>query len=1452
MLSWAAVNNMAYQGWGGSAPDDNTDDKVDASGGGYQGWGMASKPMQPQPQQPQQASTPLPQPPSADDSGGGYLGNLWGFVKSMGTGLVQAGGKLALGVGQLGADAPSLFSNPLTYKEPIPADIKLNIFGKDITSPQRAAYERDQALKSGTMTKEQSLGGAAQDVLDLSQFMPGVGAVSKGAEVLDAAGSTALKTALKEGAITGTKYGAGYGAAGAMQDNQSALDVLKSSAVGAGEGAAGGAAVGGVIHGVGRLLPGAKAPEGEVAPAESTPVAKNEPTIPATTMADIRTKQNPLVALKQAEINPEAKVMQDIKPPESAPTAGATGQMSPKPADIIATLREENRAGNPTAVATKPLSNIDDIIKNSNFVDVNQTGKNTIAMAGGGSANAKARWNFDTGKGEIVLAKGASDTTKAHEFAHPLNYKLGQAEGDKFTTGLDKYMSGQSDKAPASLEKYVRDQIGKGTPEPQVQKAIYDTAGKMQAEIKHLAGDAQKNSSEEFAVATSKVLTNEGAHEPAPILNDFLKNSIDGFKATPAEVEAKAVPAVTPKLSTGEQPIQPTGENGTKIPVKQESAPNTYYHVTTPENAASIKENGFSGDKTYVFNDKRTAEMYAASARAGKGGEATIVPVKSDVPMTPRSEGDSGGTIPSKNAQIAPEDVIKETKKTIQVKTPSAITEGGKTPRGGAEIKSASINLDKLNTSDDVKTMIDNLSKSDKDVINEQRRGTINNKQLEELSSMTGIKTKDILNAKPGSVLNAENALAARKLMLNAAQDIHEHTAKMGVNPSAEEMSTFKGLVDRYRGIQQSLAGFRSEAGRLLQQFNIKASPEEYEMLNAVAKTIGDDPTAKGVAKALAPENIWTQGIKAGVDLRTVMMFTSPGTLEVKALGDFQSSLWALADKAGAETIRTVLPEKISKFLGFEGVAKGETAAHIQGLKAAFSISNQDFVKDMKDIFMGKTLEETEFSHGTFANPLRDTLNKLGLSSEVATKTDNYLKYPYQTFSAITNYFSKINFGAELYSQALRQAQVGEKLTGTALQDRVAELIKNPESSPQMYKNIMEKVQRATLLEKNKLAEGMKTLRDSLPFGTGKIFAPAVKIAANTESGMLRLSPLGALSPVLSDLKGVPMSEANRSFAYTRALYGTGISLGITGLVVNGKITGSQPPQGVPANSVQIGSKWYNYMKLGPLGELISNTANIVHDYGQAKSTPEFLGDIMLHGIKSFTDQPMISELSDFVNAVGNASSISSQGLGYYSNKIISSLVTGSVPNIVRTIAKAGDKSVRDTTSITNAFKNSIPGLRETLPEKIGTNGQPIPQEGSSLEKFFSPFPSQSVDNSKLESELQTSNFKLSNTGLTTVAGVKLDQASRSVWQKAVGGARNKVLTAIVNSDGFDNLPQFAKDDVLSKASSQVKALFDKAITEKMQGDLAQRKVMTKPEQKAFNQQLQGNLASIISDMGLK
>jgi len=1223
----------------------------------------------------------------------------------------------------------------------------------------------------------------------------------KGAEVLADKGVNKIVKFLgnkytEAGAVGGT-----YAVAGKMQEggNATAGDYVKTAATGVGLGVGlglAGSLAGRIFRGKGEQI-AEKTSERALQDEAGAVVAKTEQ--PRTTMADIRTNQDAIVPLKPAEINPAGRMMEDIRAREQKATGSTTGQMSPKPEDILATFREEGRAGKvATENVAKTEPDIDKIIKDSGFVDYKVSDKSKIPALEGKSAQGKARYNFETQRGEIVVAKNASAETKAHEFAHPVNYQLGGGK-EKFTTQLDKFVSGQSEVAPKAIEDYARKTLGKGTTDMEVKSSAKQLATEMHAEIKTASRIDPKvefrlnNTSEEFATAVSNILTKkEGAVETAPRLSQFIQS----------ELEARANPI---KNAAKKEAQQVAVKVEKKVPVQ----------VIPQEQIAK------TADKT---------TLGTAMAKTEK------IDTKQPVSIQVAQDANK------------PE-IIAETKKTVRVKAPSSITEGGLVKKDIKPIKSDSINLEKLNTSDDVKNAIEKIAAADKGAIDTQRRGTINKEELEQLSELTGIKTKDILNAKPGAIVNAENALATRKIMLNAAQDLTDFTATLGPKATKDEMMIFKQKLDKFRGLQKSLAGFRSEAGRLLQQFSVQVAPNEYEMMDDLIKRVAEISQSDAsdiqkmvkIGKELKPDNLFQLAVKSGIDVRTAFMLYSPTTQVANIVGNTWQSLSA--------PLKKWIGEKISTGAKYEkGIVKGEASAHVQGLKDALPEAWGILRGDLNEIFHGKepNIGLEKMSEVTHQRSVKEFLQRIGVGEGKSDKIDTILKSSFHMLSAADKFFRTINFAGELYSQALRKA-TQEGLSGKELEKRISGLLENPSGDEEFFKAINKQVDISLFQEKTAVSKSINKLREEAP--VTKLIVPFVQTPLNVAIETVRTSPLGFLRPAMAKARGKEFSEAEKAMAYAQATVGTALSAVALGFVASEKITGAPPTSaaerdefyasGKQPYAIKVGDQWVSYRRIEPLASVLANTVNAYKTIKTEKDWSSAIGKSVAGYSSNFLDQTFLQGVSDMYNAISDPDR--------YGGNFIQQFATSFVPSIFRSTAAAGDRNLRDVKGMGDAFKNITPGMKGDLPSKVDIFGREVKREGGFVEGILSPFYRSTDASDPTVKALEDSSYNLTTAGLDKMGGVKLDGKAKEEWLKMVGVETKKELDKLTATARFQNMQQSDKDKALENA---VRDTRDRMRSKIMVGQLntvfQNRKKIEKDKLETYDDQFRGKLSDKI------
>lgn len=231
---------------------------------------------------------------------------------------------------------------------------------------------------------------------------------------------------------------------------------------------------------------------------------------------------------------------------------------------------------------------------------------------------------------------------------------------------------------------------------------------------------------------------------------------------------------------------------------------------------------------------------------------------------------------------------------------------------------------------------------------------------------------------------------------------------------------------------------------------------------------------------------------------------------------------------------------------------------------------------------------------------------------------------------------------------------------------------------------------------------------------TAKLSFPFVRIAVNLFKQGIEYSPSG-VSTIPGAKEKLPQ--------FTKAFMGAMVGVGATMLATSNRITWAKPSSqkqrelwdqgGMQEYSVKVGDKWVSYSKLHPL--LAFNLATVagVKQALEKQSIDDNTGETILTSLgnimRFYADQSYVKNIGDFIQAAeGGVSSFP---------KIASNYAQQFVPYraFMGWLARTLDPLQRTTTQDAGAIQKQmeyffmqIPGLRQSLPAKTGTTGEPI------------------------------------------------------------------------------------------------------------------------------------------------
>lgn len=264
--------------------------------------------------------------------------------------------------------------------------------------------------------------------------------------------------------------------------------------------------------------------------------------------------------------------------------------------------------------------------------------------------------------------------------------------------------------------------------------------------------------------------------------------------------------------------------------------------------------------------------------------------------------------------------------------------------------KAGNIRIENLTTNEDVAQAIRDSAAENNNFIGD-RRGVITDGQVLDLADALGMDAAQLDQRKIGAAFNAEQIMAARKLLVESATDLSAIMKRAATSGSDADVMLYAQAKDRHNMIQAQVSGITAEAGRALRAFRSIAGQEtalgvDQFLRTATGKTLFqlkeeiklgaliDTPAkvskfARDAQKrdfASMAVEYWINGLVSG-----------PKTQVTNVVGNTIMGLQVM----GPETAAAAAIGAMRKALGREGstVKLGEVAAHMRAAAKALPSS---------------------------------------------------------------------------------------------------------------------------------------------------------------------------------------------------------------------------------------------------------------------------------------------------------------------------------------------------------------------------------------------------------------------------------------------------------------------------------------------------------------------------------
>lgn len=767
--------------------------------------------------------------------------------------------------------------------------------------------------------------------------------------------------------------------------------------------------------------------------------------------------------------------------------------------------------------------------------------------------------------------------------------------------------------------------------------------------------------------------------------------------------------------------------------------------------------------------------------------------------------------------------------------------------------KAGNIRLDNLNTPEDISAVLRQTSDENAEFW-DQRRGVLSDAEVLDLSEALGMSPSSLDRRKIGEAFNAEQIVAARKLLIQSATAVRD-AMTLAANGTDAEVMAYASAKARHQMIQAQVAGITAEAGRALRAFRSLEGMKEAEALgDFLAEATGqtlyqlrseairgatlDTPlkVSKFIQDATKPGfgemvlEYWINGLISG-----------PATHTTYMVGNALLSMW----KMGAETPAAATIGAIRQAFGGDAarVRFGEVPAQAYGLMRGL---RQGIVAGWESAKSGLTTalpeeavdvmtptQRARYDAARTGGKTHDQaiLDVLGLKGDVPTQyafgkkeaipdfhigsipipLGTAIRLPGRGVAMIHSFFRAVNYEREMAALAYRTA-ASEGLDGEAMAARIADVTANP--STEMMQDARRSATDLTLMGKGgELTQALSRLTNAkfLGFRWLKFIDPFVHIGSNViEQAILQRTPAGWLDPkIRADLMGVNGTIA-RDVAAARMIAGSTLAVAAGSLAAEGLLTGSEPEDpkeaaakrltGWQAHSIRVGEMYYDVHRLGPLGMLLGVSADL-YEVGHAagKEDTTKVAHMLSHAFsQNILDESFMRGPAELIRAIEEPDR--------YGQRYVQQLMASFIPYSVgmSQAARAIDPYSRQARTTMDAVKAKVPFASEMLFPRRDVWGQPIPNKDVLGIPGLSAIYESKINNDPV-------NLALVRLGVfpgqieRRVRGIELTEQQYDDLSRIAGRTAKMQLDQFVGSPGFSRIPDAAQREIIGKTISSAR-----------------------------------------------
>lgn len=234
-------------------------------------------------------------------------------------------------------------------------------------------------------------------------------------------------------------------------------------------------------------------------------------------------------------------------------------------------------------------------------------------------------------------------------------------------------------------------------------------------------------------------------------------------------------------------------------------------------------------------------------------------------------------------------------------------------------VEGVDFNMGNLNTSDQVKELIDTTSRAYADKIGDKTMGKVSHEITRQIADLVGVDVEQaasVVSKLPGQTQDLHvKALVMRDALVASAEEVDRRAWKIANTPAQvtdDELLAFREQIARHAALQANFKGVQTDIARALSAFRIPADSNSMARSQAVMEAL-NAAGGKGTISELAA--LWLKtpvdkrgrlaadglGAKSVDALREIWingLLSSPRTHEVNAASNFLFTAWMMPERA--------------------------------------------------------------------------------------------------------------------------------------------------------------------------------------------------------------------------------------------------------------------------------------------------------------------------------------------------------------------------------------------------------------------------------------------------------------------------------------------------------------------------------------------------------------------------